>query len=226
MTGKLALLLLAAAFISDGARAAAAREKASDSGPRTLSEEEAVRLAIFTPAPRYPYEARANHITGAGLVRLEVDTRTGYVTSARMLKSTSHQILDEEALKAFRTWRFKPGTVHAVRIPVRFDMPSLRGPQEYVRVFGHSLWLQNATYWFTPEYPRSARENGLTGKGVAIVKIDPESGYVTSAWILKSTGHKILDGAALFAFRQWRFKPRTVTTLEIPVQFTPKGVFY
>jgi TonB family protein len=42
----------------------------------------------------------------------------------------------------------------------------------------------------------------------------------------KSTGHKSLDGAAVFAFRQWRFKPGTVTTLEIPIQFTPKGVFY
>jgi TonB family protein len=205
---------------------AATNVKEKDSEPRQISEEEALRLAIFTPAPLYPYEARANHITGAGIVRLDVEKRTGYVTSARMLKSTGHQILDNEALKAFRAWRFKPGTVSAVRIPVTFDMPSLRGLGEYVRVFGHSLWLQNATYWFLPKYPRAARDRGLTGKGVAIVQVDPRTGYVRSGRMLKTTGNEILDSAALLAFRQWRFKPRTVTTVEIPIQFTTKGVFY
>jgi TonB family protein len=120
-------------------------------------------------------------------------------------------------------WRFKPGTVRKVRIPINFTMRSFG---EYVRAVGHSLWLQNATHWFLPEYPREVNERGLTGKGLVIVKIDPRTGYVTSASMLKSTGQKILDNAALRAFRQWCFKPRTVTTLEIPIQFTTKGVFY
>jgi TonB family protein len=226
MSCKLTLLAMAITMISQHTGFAATDIKERDSEPRAISEEEALRLAIFTPAPRYPYEARASHITGKGVVRLEVNTRTGYVTSARMLQSTGHQILDDEALKAFQMWRFKPGTVSAVRIPVTFDMPSLRGLHEYVRVFGHSLWLHNATYWFMPEYPRAARAKGLTGKGVALAKVDPQSGYVISASMLKSTGHESLDSAALLAFRQWRFKPRTVTTVEIPIQFTTKGVFY
>ena len=101
----------------------------------------------------------------------------------------------------------------------------MQGFREYVRTRGHTLWLQNATYWFLPEYPREARDKGVTGKGVAVVKIDPQTGYVTSASMLKSTGQGILDNAALRAFR-WRFKPRSVTALEIPIQFTTKGVFY
>lgn len=109
--------------------------KEKDAQSRSISEEEAVRIAIFTPAPHYPYEAREKHIEGSALVLLMVNRQTGYVTSARILKSTGHQILDDEALKAYRAWRFKPGTVSAVRIPVTFRL-SLK---EWVRSAEHSL---------------------------------------------------------------------------------------
>jgi TonB family protein len=209
MSLRLVFLVLAIAIIWHEASAVATRENARTSEPRSISEEEAVALAIFTPAPRYPHEARAKHVQGVGMVRLDVDRRTGYVKSARMLQSTGHQILDDEALRAFRAWRFTPGSVSAVRIPVSF-------------VMGRRHWPQTVD----PKYPREARDRGLTGRGVAKVKVDPRSGYVTSAWMLKSTGHEILDNAALEAFRQWRVKSRTVTTAEIPVQFTTKGIFY
>jgi TonB family protein len=132
-----------------------------------------------------------------------------------MQQSTGQPILDDEALKAFRAWRFKPGTVSAARIPVRFSMRRTQ------LVPGGG-----AKYGLAPEYPPEARAKGLIGRGIVLVKVDPRTGYVASAWMLKSTGHKILDNAALRAFRQWRFVPRSVTTVEIPVQFTSKGVFY
>jgi TonB family protein len=50
--------------------------------------------------------------------------------------------------------------------------------------------------------------------------------FTLLALVLKSTGHGFLDNAALQAFPQWRFKPRTVTAVEIPVPFTTKGVVY
>lgn len=175
-------------------------------------------LAIYAPRPAYPYDARSKHLTGSGIVLLNVDPSSGNVTSTRLLKSTGHKILDDAALDAFRQWRFKPGSVDKVKIPINFTM---QGFHEWVRTKGHSLWLQNATYWFLPEYPRDAPQ-GLTGRGVAVVKVDPATGYVTSAWMQKSTGQEVLDNAALRAFRRWRFKPRTITTLEIPIQFTPK----
>lgn len=81
-------------------------------------------------------------------------------------------------------------------------------------------------YSFPPAYPREARDKGLTGKGVAVAKVDPATGHVTSASMIKSTGHDILDDAALRALRQWRFPPRRITTFEIPIQFTTKGVIY
>jgi TonB family protein len=144
------------------------------------------------------------------MVRLDVDRRTGYVTSARMLQTTGHEILDDAALKTFRAWRFKAGSMSAVKIPVRFV------------VMGSPRWPQTVD----PKYPREARDGGVTGRGVARVKVDPGTGYVTSAWMVKSTGHQILDNSAVEAFRRWRFRPRTITTAGISVQFTTKGVFY
>ena len=94
------------------------------------------------------------------------------------------------------------------------------------RVFYFDVSEYAPTYSFPPAYPREARDKGLTGKGVAVVKVDPVTGHVTSVSMVKSTGHDILDNAALRAFRQWRFRPRSITTLEIPIQFTTKGVFY
>ena len=214
----------ASAGAQTGAAATSVKEK--DSKPRSVSEAEAYALAIYAPRPAYPYAARDKRLTGSGIVLVNVDSSTGTVVSAQMLKSTGYKLLDDSALEAFRQWRFKPGTVRKVRIPINFVMRGSPGYGEYLRAVGHSLWLQNATHWSLPEYPREARDKGLTGKGVAMVKVDPRTGYVTSALMLKSTGQEILDNAALRTFRQWRFKPRTVTTLEIPVQFTTKGVFY
>lgn len=52
---------------------------------------------------------------------MHVDTKTGYVTSAEMEKSTGHKILDDAALEAFRKWHFKPGrTPEVVRAPIKF----------------------------------------------------------------------------------------------------------
>jgi len=199
---------------------------ASFAQPTPAEIAEAKALAIYAPRPAYPYEARTKHMTGSGIVLLIVDPSSGNVTSAQLLTSTGHKILDDSALEAFRQWRFKPGSVRKVRIPINFVMRGSAGFREYVRAVGHSLWLHNATYWSLPEYPREARDRGLTGKGVAMVKVDPQTGYVTSASMLKSTGQEVLDNAAVRAFRQWRFKPRSITTLEIPIQFTTKGVFY
>jgi TonB family protein len=94
------------------------------------------------------------------------------------------------------------------------------------RVFYFDVSEYLPTYSFPPAYPPEARDKGLTGKGVAIVKVDPATGHVTSVSMIKSTGHDILDNAALRALRQWRYRPRGLTTFEIPIQFTTKGVIY
>jgi TonB family protein len=78
-----------------------------------------------------------------------------------------------------------------------------------------------AIYTPKPVYRAEWAKQGLTGKGVVLVNIDKQTGTVTGARMLTSTGNPQLDGAALQAYSQWRFDPRTVTVsqLKIPIEF-------
>ena len=78
--------------------------------------------AIRAPAPVYPLECRARGITGSGVVLATVDKKTGVVIGARMLKSTGNKLLDGSALEALSRWRFNPGTVSQVQIPINFTL--------------------------------------------------------------------------------------------------------
>jgi periplasmic protein TonB len=88
--------------------------------PGTMSISTAKALANRAPRPHYPYEVRSRHITGRGVCVVEVDAGSGSVTSASMASSIGNPILDNAALSAFRQWRFKPGSVSKVRIPITF----------------------------------------------------------------------------------------------------------
>ena len=78
-----------------------------------------------------------------------------------------------------------------------------------------------AIYTPKPVYRPEWTKQGLTGKGVVLVMIDKQTGMVTGARMLTSTGNQQLDGAALQAYSQWRFDPRTVAVsqLNIPIEF-------
>ena len=89
-------------------------------GPMSMSRAKA--LALYAPRPQYPYEARSRHVTGSGVIVAEVDSASGNVTSASVAQSTGSPILDNAATSAFRQWRFRPGTVSKVRIPITFTM--------------------------------------------------------------------------------------------------------
>ena len=63
-----------------------------------------------------------------------------------------------------------------------------------------------AIYTPQPVYQAEWVKRGLTGKGVVLVTIDKETGKVTGAQMLQSTGSKELDGSALEAYSRWRFR--------------------
>jgi TonB family protein len=76
--------------------------------------------AIYTPMPVYRPEWAKQGLTGKGVVLVTIDNKTGKVTGARMLESTGSQLLDGSALQAYSQWRFKPGTVSQLRMPIEF----------------------------------------------------------------------------------------------------------
>src|SRR5215469_3781247 len=88
-------------------------------GPMSMSRAKA--LATYAPRPQYPYEARSRHVTGSGVCVVWVGP-SGSVSGASMAQSIGNPILDNAALSAFRQWRFKPGSVSKVKIPITFTM--------------------------------------------------------------------------------------------------------
>jgi periplasmic protein TonB len=70
-----------------------------------------------------------------------------------------------------------------------------------------------------PEYPYEARMKRMTGIGLFELRID-KAGTVKGIVITKSTGHQLLDQAAMRGFIQWRFKPGAFRKTYQPVAFT------
>ena len=72
-----------------------------------------------------------------------------------------------------------------------------------------------------PVYPYQAKHHHIAGDGVCIVTVDTASGKVTDATMKQSSGNAILDKSTTDAFRQWRFKPRTVSRVRVPISYKP-----
>jgi outer membrane biosynthesis protein TonB len=111
-----ALHLAVALALSVSARAQTpppllARPPESPTHTVTLTGEERWKHAIAHPTPRYPIEARRQHITGKGFYHLHVSSETGEVTSVEILKSAGHRVLD----------RFRRHHFEAVEVPSRHD---------------------------------------------------------------------------------------------------------
>ena len=102
-------------------RPAVQPEAASVSAPIPMSVSVAQSMAITAPLPDYPYEAKRRNLTGSGTCVVTVDTATGTVTNATMFHSTGSTLLDKLTIQTFKSWRFKPGTVSQVRVPISYE---------------------------------------------------------------------------------------------------------
>jgi protein TonB len=75
-------------------------------------------ILIERVPPKYTVEAMHARIQGIALVECVVQI-DGTVGDARIMRSLDRRFgLDEEALKAARRWRFKPGLLHGEPVPV------------------------------------------------------------------------------------------------------------
>jgi protein TonB len=79
-------------------------------------------LVTYAPRPVYPYQARRLRITGSGIALLTVASADGNVVDVRMTQSCGSVILDNATLDAFRRWRFKPGSVERVQVPITYTL--------------------------------------------------------------------------------------------------------
>jgi TonB family protein len=88
----------------------------------TASLRSVKAMVTYAPRPVYPYQARRLRLTGSGTALLTVDPASGDVTDVLMLRSCGNAILDMATLDALRRWRFKPGTVVRVQVPITYTL--------------------------------------------------------------------------------------------------------
>ena len=79
-------------------------------------------LVAYAPPPVYPYEARRQRLTGSGVALLTIDQTLGGVTEVVMVQSCGNAILDNSTRDAVRRWRFRPGIVTKVYVPVTYTL--------------------------------------------------------------------------------------------------------
>jgi len=81
---------------------------------------------IKTPPPEYPYSLRRDGISGIVAVKVEID-ENGAVTNCSVTKS-SNSGFDDAAVKAVKTWKFKPAQKDgspvkiSLVIPIKFNI--------------------------------------------------------------------------------------------------------
>ena len=91
-------------------------------GGTTVSLRSVKAMVAYAPRPVYPYEARRQRVTGSGVALLTVDQTSGIVTDVIMMQSCGNAILDNSTLDALRRWRFRPGSVTKVQVPITYTL--------------------------------------------------------------------------------------------------------
>lgn len=92
--------------------------------------------------------------------------------------------------------------------------------EEFSQPLYHAAYLNNPP----PVYPLAARRRGIEGTVLVRAQIQ-EDGQCLQALLSKSSGHEMLDKAAVNAVKSWRFIPakrgsQTITAwVEVPITF-------
>lgn len=69
-------------------------------------------------------------------------------------------------------------------------------------------------------YPYEDRRNYHQGKGLFRVMLDPKTGWARNVTVIKSTGWKSLDNAALSGLRELRMRPGKWKQVNFPITYT------
>ena len=106
--------------------------------------------------------------------------------------------------------------MRAVRfLPLLFiTVTALGGVRERQYPSGREFFIRAPA----PEYPFEARRTHQEGEGRFRLYID-RSGRVTDIKVLQSTGHALLDAAAIKAFRSFQARPGTRRETDVPISF-------
>jgi outer membrane biosynthesis protein TonB len=74
-----------------------------------------------------------------------------------------------------------------------------------------------------PLYPVGPHGRRYQGAGVFRIKFDYESGEATRVTAARTTGHLLLDNAAMEALRHWTVQPRSWHKIDVLIRFATSG---
>lgn len=98
------------------------RSEGKEGSPQFCEESKA---PTYAPKPVYPYKARRKGWEGKTVVRLVVRS-SGEVDKVALAKTSGYLCLDQEALEALQSWRFKAVSPRCQRrtfiVPVTFNL--------------------------------------------------------------------------------------------------------
>src|SRR5262249_47328194 len=117
----------------------------------------------------------------------------------------------------------KGGTYEIRRIDHLPSLPPLVTSKEWVSKLATAQVKAATVSSPMPDYPLAARKQHWTGVGDFVCHVRPD-GTVASVEVLRSTGHQVLDQAAITALQQWRFQPGKIENpINIPIGFRMNG---
>jgi outer membrane biosynthesis protein TonB len=78
-------------------------------------------VILHAPEPDYPANVERRVIRAQGVYRLVINQKTGAVDEVGILKHTGVKTLDAGSVMTFFQWKFRPGTLKQLDVPVLFD---------------------------------------------------------------------------------------------------------
>jgi TonB family protein len=187
--------------------------------------------------PRFPAAALKNGSEGSVKLRVVLSS-DGRVKESVMLRSSGDAALDEIARKTVLTWKMKPSAIRPVDLTkgretiVEFKQEApivARHPDRlgyFEKAGGVIDESELSKLWMFapfPSYPveaRSRHEQGVARIGLTI----GENGTTENIRLVQSSGHKLLDDAALRAVGLWRAHKQYVgRKVTFPIAFVMRA---
>ena len=117
-----------------------------------------------------------------------------------------------------------PSPAPITPVPPRPAVAPVAPAQPKTETFTEANYRANYKSNPKPEYPRIARSRGWQGKVLLRVQVTAD-GHSADVSVLQSSGHELLDDAAIEAVRKWTFIPAkrgntpVASTVTVPMQF-------
>ena len=202
----------------------AAAPSAAPQGPVYRSGDDGVVLPvpITRVKPAYPDAAQKARIQGT-VVLTGIVLPDGSISNARVTKPLN-EALDQEAVRAMRQWRFRPGTKDLQPAAVEISMEMSFSLRDRIYETTEGVTLPDPLIQAAAIYPDEARENFVEGS-VRLSVVVLSDGRVGDVRVVRPV-EPSLDESAIQAVKQWRFTPGTRegqpvnVRVELEVSFT------